>query len=81
VSREKDDNLLKCIESFRDKLEQADKSETSTPSRIQAHAHETGNYKRENGQLVEKKKKEKGKVVEVQEDQQLNKYIRTLSEM
>jgi hypothetical protein len=36
--------------------------------------------KRENGQLVEKKK-EKGKVAEVQEDQQLNKYIRTLSEM
>jgi hypothetical protein len=35
--------------------------------------------KRENGKLVEKKK-EKGKV-EVQEDQQLNNYIRTLSEM
>jgi hypothetical protein len=34
--------------------------------------------KRENGQLVEKK--EKGRV-EVQEDQQLNNYIRTLSEM
>jgi hypothetical protein len=35
--------------------------------------------KRENAQLVEKKK-EKGRV-EVQEDQRLNNYIRTLSEM